>query len=329
MVLLSKNRLNFFKELTFSNKFFNFLVISFTLIFNCSAEACNQMSIAEKAISPTQSRLSITIRRNNKNTECRYVLGVDKGQQNNGTYNRYLLLSGGGFSIPIQFWKSDFSQVIRDLVDASPPNNVINNAFTKSQSITSRVEELTIIKDPGGVAFKKGRYTNSFNVKLYTSPLTGVVNYNLIRTVSRNMSFTNPAAIQTSVVEAGAAFQEGDSHQELDFGNLHNQAAAAFDLLVKNNNSFRFTMNSANGGYIVRESGSTNKLRRIKFKLVLSATAFNPLTTINTFPYTSPTIRPSIGIANRFPFTATLSESISQKHAGLYTDNVTINFTAL
>jgi hypothetical protein len=139
----------------------------------------------------------------------------------------------------------------------------------------------------------------------------------------------NAVQVDTCVVDAGGAFAPGDTFQAVQFGPLAQNQIRYFDLLVKNNNRFRFTVASSNGGFLKRTAGGINPNERITYRMRIAATSLNSAITINSFPYTSSTFNPSAGSESRFPFNVTITGSAVGLIAGTYTDQITITLTAL
>lgn len=294
-----------------------------------SAEACDQIQATSSnynLASNPQPVLDFVVKRNNKNTLCRWFITIDKGAHNDGTYNRFIQNSPA--TLPIQIYDDTGSMIIEALPDAQPPNNVISGTFSTKGGGNQQTVHYRFALGTVPFSTSTGTYQNTWQVRLYRANLNNG-NYSVANNTNIGAYYNVQPRVDISLTDTGQPFNMWDTEQTLDFGDIENGEELSFDMRIGANRPFRYTINSLNGGNLRRQGGGSGATDNIDYQIKIAPTAYSSNTTINNYPYTSSNMAPPTGTEVVFPVTVRIVDDPTTKNSGSYADTVTITVTAL
>lgn len=269
-------------------------------------------------------QLTIRVQRNQNTTNCEFYVTVDKGQYNDGTYNRFL--KGGNDQLPIDIRDATNSYTLLALPEASPPSNVLTGSYTNSGQNNQQLISYRLNMGPITQATSSGNYQNSWRIRLYSRPIGGTT-YTFKNESGIGARYFMRNNLNVSVVPTGGAFNASDVTETLNFGNLALNAIRGADILVQGNTDFRLTLSSFNNGKLRRAGGTTNTVDTISYQVSGSIAGGSGSTVVNSFPYTSPNINQPSGTL-RMPVSVKITEDPALKAPGTYSDTITISLSA-
>jgi len=312
-------------------KCFIFCFLFFLNLLNApSSFACNDIDGIDSYFdlrTNASPLLEIEVKRNSTSTNCEFVIGIEKGNRNNGTYNRYL--RSWFNQIPIDIRDSTNSFTLQDPPDAVPPANVIVGSFTSpSQGKTQVLKYRYNVGNFSG-SEDAGNYRNTWGINLYTRPVGGT-NYTKVDSSSIGARLRIRNNLEVSLVPSGSAFNANDAFESLNFGTLTQNATRSCDLLIKGNTDYRITFSSNNGAKLRRVGGGILSTDLISYQISLGANSEFSGAVITNFPFhISPIDPPSSSTALRFPLTVQILDNPATKQAGTYSETITITLTAI
>lgn len=302
-------------------------------LFSLPVLACHQIkkigsSVLNITNNPTAT-VNIEIKRNQNSQKCEYVVGLSKGSSNNGSYSRYL--QRNQVPIQIKFWDNTMSQLIYDYPDASPPANLIVGSFNVSGGSNTKTTSLRIDFGPVPYNVSSGRYSNQFHLKLWTRPLGSQGSFTLANDKNFEVRYDLAKSLDVSLVQVGAPFNLLDTNESVNFGELSQNQTKSFDMLIGNNTSYSYSLNSLNNGRLLRQGGNPAQAsNKISYQFKIGATTHTSHVVLNagSFPYSSTIVNPPAGSVLRFPIEVKIIDNPSVKNQGQYQDTITIDVIA-
>ncbi|OQW52816.1 MAG: hypothetical protein A4S09_08205 [Proteobacteria bacterium SG_bin7] len=278
--------------------------------------ACTDLratSVTNLNLTESMAPGSITITVQKTGAPCDFFVTLTAG--GSGSFDRKLF--NGAEFIPYNIYRDNsFSAVIKDIPEAGP-GEVLTGSFQKtgdeSKTFTVLVKALTSSLKPAGV------YFDNVSLKIYrsaystTAPVAKTVNG--IRT-----SYSQPVVQSLSLVDAGGAFQQGDTKQFVSFNPLREGARQSFDLLIRSNSNYTLKVESQNAGKLKH----ANLERFVSYSLEIAG---------SSLPLNGPTVvnrmssRYDTTTGDRYPMSVKIGATRGAL-AGKYNDYITFTVEA-
>ena len=252
---------------------------------------------------------------------CNYFLVLGTGGSNLASQR---ILAFGGSSLKYNaYLDSSNSTIFPDFFSATL-TTAISGTFAAGTSNTTNHHSFTWTIAPQQVkAATTTRYSDTAALTLYT----GVLNLVFVQVDTKTITFQSKvdSNVNLSLVDTGSAFNLSDNLQTVDFGNLTSGAVQGFDIVVRSNDGYKITLQSANNQKMVYQGSAayTDKIAytmKVNGGLVdLSAgTAVSPVAVTGTTT--------AAGVA--LPVVVTLGTLTGHETAGTYKDTITVTISA-
>ncbi len=274
--------------------------------------------------SPT---LDIQVQRTSTSTQCDWYVTVNKGDDNDGTYNRYIERNNSN-QLSIDIRNEADTETLKDLPDAIPPANVISGTFGAPAEGTTKIAKYKYVLGIVPSDAKDGNYSNSWTVKLY-SRIPPAVSYTQSGSSSIGANYTVATSLDVSMVATGAPFNLAQTSYSMNFGNLTQNQIQTSDMIVYANTNYTYTLSSTNGGKLKRVGGPATTPNFISYQLSIAATAHTSAVNVTTYPYTSPTVSQPNKTELRFPISVQIIDNPATRLSGTFTDTITVTLTAI
>jgi hypothetical protein len=179
------------------------------------------------------------------------VVGFSQGSS--GSYNRKVYHPQGD-SLDYNLYQfSNQVSVLRDIYDFTDLDQII---WGYQSTISGNLNRSFHFYLPYlNSTIRGGDFTDQVNVYLYSVSSFGTVSLESTRVI--NVNVTVPKDIALSLVDTGAAFDENDTSQTLDFGVLQNNEENSFDIRIKSNAGYSLFLSSQNNYKIVNQQNSS------------------------------------------------------------------------
>ncbi len=252
---------------------------------------------------------------------CSYFLVLGAGGSN--TVSQRTMTLGGSTLKYNAYLDSSNTTILPDFSTATL-TSVISGTFAALSTNATNHHSFTWTISPQQVkAATTSRYSDTPALTLYT----GVLNLVYLQVDTKTITFQSKvdSNVNLSLVDSGSAFNLSDNLQTVDFGNLTSGAVQGFDIVVRSNDGYKITLQSANNQNMVYQGSAayTDKIAytmKVNGSLVdLSAgTAVSPVAVTGT---TS-----AAGVA--LPVVVTLGTLTGHETAGTYKDTITVSISA-
>lgn len=255
--------------------------------------------------------ISITVQKTG--APCDYFVTLSAGSS--GNFDRKLF--SGSESIRYNIYRdSSLSQVIKDIPEANA-NEVISGSFVntgdETHSYTVLVKAVTNSFQPTGM------YHDNINLRIFKSAYSAAAP--VARTVNGiHVVYNQPVVQSLSLVDAGGAFQQGDTKQLVSFSPLREGARQTFDLLIRSNSNYLLKVESQNEGKLKHATLD----RFVNYVLELGGRPID-LRATSVMGRANSMLDPSAG--DRYPMTVKIGATRGAL-AGRYNDYITFTVEA-
>jgi len=290
----------------------------------------------------------------NDNNDVAQLLSVTRtginGQGNAGTCNFFFVISnggaasytgrvldtGGGNTVPIQFYKSaghSASTIIKGATEADTSSILIGTiSGTNSTGVCSGGCNYYPYLDTSLVT-TSGVYNNSnFDISLYKWDGSSLSSKTLVAT-KNNVSFkyTRDTSLSLSLVDTGQPYSATDISQDVNFGTLSPNSSPnttlGFDLILLYTNGYKLSMSSTNGGKIKNTNTSLpNTNNTIGYTLKLNSSVIT-FTGSSIYQVVKTDTGAALSGGTRLPVSVTIP-TVGAVYPGTYSDTVSIQIAA-
>lgn len=189
------------------------------------------------------------------------------------SYNNRELHSSYGV-LPYQIYKDHAkTQILKSLDETLSKNEIIEGQFKQfgwggwmHGGIELRDEQKYYLSIPAKRFVQAGVYQDTYTFKLYS----GEFDKSAAQSEDiKNVVFTSyvPSLAQISLVESGASFDEFDTKQSIEFGELIEGAEQSFDIQVRSNSPYVLSMESENKGFLRYEGYGSSDEDKVSYVL--------------------------------------------------------------
>jgi hypothetical protein len=213
------------------------------------------------------------------------------------------------------------SQILKQPPDVASANEVAEPASAFSGSATSRSASY-FISVPQSTALsptivKAGTYTDIFQVRAYDSA-------NIDNTYNVTLTVIVPTIARLSLVSTGGAFNQADTTESLNFGELTTGKSLSFDIRVVSNAVYDVKMSSQNNGVMKHSNPAVTTT--IPYTVIVNGVE-SSLIGSSTTPVSVATQTQESGTSGlAHPVTFKIGNAAS-KVAGAYQDVVTVTIS--
>lgn len=185
---------------------------------------------------------------------CNYYVVMSAGASNNVNQRQMTRSAGGGTLNYNAYTTAGKASVLKD--ESAGAGERINGSFgivavgaTNTHSFYWSVDPLQV------VAAGAGYFQDSVTLSLYQEK---VLSNNYVLADSKTITFRAIAdsSIDLSLVDSGGTFSASDTTQTVDFDTLTSGETLNYDTLVRSNDGYSITMQSANGQVMKHQSAS-------------------------------------------------------------------------
>lgn len=183
---------------------------------------------------------------------CNYYIVMSPGSSNNVNQRQMPRSAGGGTLDYNAYTTVGKAAILKD--NGAGAGERINGSFgvvavgaTNNHSFYWAISPLQV------VAAGAGYFQDSVTVSLYQEK---IFTNNYVLADSKTVTFRAVAdsSIDLSLVDSGGSFSASDTTQTVDFDTLTSGETLAYDTLVRSNDGYSITMQSANGQVMKHES---------------------------------------------------------------------------
>lgn len=293
------------------------------MIMPSISQACNNLRLTLTTTTfslNTSNNPSHTARvqRSGTSQGCSFFVTFDYGTATSFSTRHLDNTVSSTYEYPITIAKdAAATQVLKTVTDATSTNDILSGTFPAgSGSTTSNNTYRPKIVPSTYLRF--GSYSQTFTASLYRGTLAS---YTFVESQTTVLTYTQPKAIDVSLVDTGGVFNTSDVSQTMNFGNLVQGQSSSFDLIVNYNAGYRLTVTSTNNGRLKRSTSTTY----IPYTLTVSGSAVN--LSSGTFNLTDVTGAAPTG-GRRLPINVTIG-SLAPTIPGSYSDSVTLSVVSV
>ncbi len=315
-----------------SSPSFIFVLITFLAgLYSTTSYACKKLMGVDTNVqfnNGTVQTINFRVHRNNTNISCEYAIGFNKGDSNDGSYNRYIEKSP--VQILMQIYDNTQTQILQTIPDVSPPSNMITGTMEANVGGQDNYHQFVGVLGDVPYTSNQGNYDNNFTMEFYTRPIGSSAPFTLEDTVKVKFKYIVRTRLDLSLVPAGAPFDLEDTTETASFGTLVQGDEVLIDLIIGNNTGYKYSLSSVNGGYLKKVGSAASATTQISYSLYVSPTVYTAGSTLNPgdYPFSIPFINPPSGSETRFPFKFTVTGDPAGKVTGSYEDVIYVNLTA-
>lgn len=294
-----------------------FLLVTFVIGFHAKAD-CPQAYLSlnsqfvnlQNDISP---RIDFYVNRVYSFEGCSYKVGITKGSA--PSYQRKLY--NGSSTMNFQLAKNNsMSQVLKDQADWTTSSEYYEGRFRSNRGNSRKrfrmYAEAELSTNPA-----RGYYYDWFYLNLYEEISSG----SFVLRDSRPILFYyyEPDNIHLSLVESGDPFDQFDTSQLINFGNLYQGQTRGFDIVIQSTNGYNLKISSSNNGKMKHSSAN----QFVDYTLRVNGAPVNLSSSNNNPVNVSNGVGPHPSDGFRVPLNIEVGDT-SQAAAGQYEDNLTI-----
>lgn len=244
-----------------------------------------------------------------------YYIAFSAGSS--GDVNNRTLTDGSGNTLSYQVMDSAISRnVLLDNGNAQTTNDVLAGSFSGAGQEAQSFDIVTF----AGQFPPAGQYTDSLILTSYTG---AVGSGSLSRFAFTTVDVTVPSVVELSLVDPGAPFNMAQSDYLLDFGALSAGNTRQVDLVVRSNETFGVSIESANAGVMAIQLAGDSSTVPYVLSVDGSAADLSGGTPVSVLSSVGPT--PLTG--SRHSISVQI-QSFGNVTEGVYQDDLTIVVTA-
>lgn len=300
-------------------KIFLFILLSFQVYSQCGYTlAYNNISVTWNGEEIDQEN-SLELSRTNNSSSCRdFFITFSTGNSSN--YSRFTQHASFSDQQSYNLYKRSRERgLLRDKNDVTNNNQFLKGKLPNNVNRTRESTFNFFLGQIASIASQRGGiYEDNISINVYNGDING--SHTLELTVNLNIIIIITKQIQISLVEANGAFDENDTSQNLNFGELNQGDSNQFDMIVKSNAGYQIFYSSLNNGQLSSGTGSS---RKVDYDLRVDGVLKN-LANSQTTPVE---VSLGSGVTNtagdRKNVTLTIGQT-SGKSSGSYTDTILI-----
>lgn len=252
---------------------------------------------------------------------CTYFLALGAGAS--GSTSQRTLVLGAKTLNYNAYIDSSNSNILKDLTTATA-SQVITGTFAAGTSGATNHHSFSWTITPQLVRnATTSVYSDTAALTLYT----GILNTIWLQVDTKSITFQSAvdSDVDLALVDSGTAFNVTDTLQTVDFGNLVSGATAGFDLVIRSNDGYKVTLQSANKqNMVIQNAAYTDK---VAYSMTVGGTSVN----LSSGAAVSPVAAAAATTAQTgvvLPVVVTLGTLTGQETAGTYQDVVTVTVSA-
>lgn len=300
-----------------------FILLALAINVAMAAPDCNlNLTLTNATIQATsteqviQQNFTLFRQHPNDNRCAAYVLYFGKGLANN--YQRKAYNSSNqtyDYNLHNNINKTG---ILKDKNDAQNLNEVVTGSTPNSNSTYSGSFFVSI--PATGTNPVGGTFTDNVQVQVYRA--SSVNDQNLEEVETFTITIIIPTILNISLVDEGGAFNASSTSRVMDFGILEQNSELRADLMVMSNTPYQIRMSSTNNGVLKNQTSTYAYEMRVSSNVVNLATSATTPVTVATSSNASSTT------GDRYNVRVKMTDSPTNKPAGLYQDTITITAIA-
>lgn len=248
---------------------------------------------------------------------CRYYVVLTAGGSNNAA-QRVMTLSGQP-NLNYNVYTTGHTVLLPS--GSYNGSGVISGSFSSNSFSTNNHSLSWTIAPAQVVHANAARYQDTgLTLGLYAELGVGVYTLNDTKTITfqaRPMS-----SIDLALVDSGAGFNAGDNSQTVSFGNLASGAIMSYDTMIRSNDGYLITMQSANQQALKHTSWSDTVPYSVLFNgISRNLSSGNVVTVVSDSGVTT-------ALGTRFPTQFTIGTLSGLEPPGTYNDIITLTVSA-
>lgn len=276
---------------------------------NATVQATNTQQVI-------QQNFTIFRQHPNDNRCSGYVLYFGKGLANNYQRKAYNT-SNQPYDYNLHS-NINMNGILKDKNDAQSTNEIVFGSTPNSN--TSYNGSFFVSIPATGTNPVGGTFTDNVQVQVYRA--SNVNDQNLEEVKTFTISIIIPTLLNISLVDEGGAFNASSTSKVMDFGMLAQNSELRADLMVMSNTPYQIKMSSANNGVLKNGSSTYSYELKVSSNVVgLGSSAATPVTVASSTSASSTS-------GDRYNVRVKMTESPTNKPAGLYQDTITITAIA-
>ncbi len=188
---------------------------------------------------------------------CNYFLALGAGASGNAS-QRTLALGGKTLNYNAYIDSSN-SNILKDLGTATASQVIAGTFAANTSNATNHHSFSWTITTQQIRNATTSFYTDSAALTLYT----GILNLLWLQVDTKTITFQSKidSAVDLSLVDSGGAFNVTDSLQTVDFGNMVSGASQGFDMVIRSDDGYKVTLQSANKqAMVIQNAAYTDKV---------------------------------------------------------------------
>lgn len=252
----------------------------------------------------------------NNNRCSNYILYFGKGLANN--YQRMAYNTSNQTYNYNLHSNINMNGILKDKNDAQAMNEVIIGGTPNDNTTYSGSFFVSI--PATGTNPVGGTFTDNVQVQVYRA--SNVNDQNLEEVETFTISIIIPTLLSISLVDEGGSFNASSTSKVMDFGIISQNAELRADLMVMSNTPYQIKFSSANNGVLKNGSNTYAYELKVSSNVVgLGSSAGTPVTVATSTNASSTS-------GDRYNVRVKMTESPTNKPAGLYQDTITITAIA-
>ena len=252
---------------------------------------------------------------------CNYFLTLGTGASGNNS-QRTLALGAKTLNYNAYIDSSN-SNVLKDLTTANA-SQVISGSFAVGTSGATNHHSFSWTITPQQIRnATTSFYSDSAALILYT----GILNVLWVQADTQTITFQSKvdSAVDLALVNTGGAFNITSTLQTVDFGTLASSASKGFDMVIRSDDGYKVTLQSANKQKMVIQNASYTD--KVAYTMTIGGTAVDLTSGAAVSPVAvSGATTAQGGVV--LPVVVTLGTLTGKETAGTYQDSVTVTVSA-
>ena len=251
---------------------------------------------------------------------CTYFLVLGAGGSGNANARTMAL---GGSTLSYNAYLPSGSTIFSDLGTATL-SSIITGTFAALATNATNHHSFTWTITPQQIkAATTSRYSDSATLSLYT----GVLNLVYLQVDTKTITFQSKvdSNVNLSLVDSGSAFNIGSNLKTIDFGSMTSGTVRTFDIVVRSNDGYKVSLQSANKQNMVY-SDSAAYSDKVPYAFKVNGAVVDLSTGLPVSPVAVTGTTSSSGVA--MPVVVTLGTRTGNETAGNYKDTVTVSVIA-
>ena len=252
---------------------------------------------------------------------CTYFLTLGGGTSGN-TSQRTLALGGKTLNYNAYIDSSD-TNLLKDLTTATVSQVIVGTFAALSSGATNHHSFAWTITPQQIRNATSSVYSDTATLTLYT----GILNVVWLQVDTKNITFQSriDSDVDLSLVDSGSAFDITDTLQTVDFGNLASGVAKGFDLVIRSDDGYKVTLQSANKQKLAIQSGTYTD--KVAYTMTVGGTSVDLTSGAAVSPVAvSGATTAQGGVV--LPVLITLGTLTGHETAGTYQDIITVGVSA-